>query len=152
MRRISFALALLLPAVANAQTVLQFNSGNGMTPGDALVIGPQPSPLSARDGGAPAALASGGTSVPTTGGTVSPAANTTFYFINPAGTLSTLTYNLPLIPSGQCHIFMSSQIVTTLTMGVSNYGSAAGIAAPTALAVNTPIEYCIEGTVAVRIQ
>ena len=75
-----------------------------------------------------------------------------FEYLTPAGTIASLTYNLPLVPDGFCHTFVLSQIVTALTLGTANYGSAAGIAAPTALVANTPITYCVAGTVAVRTQ
>lgn len=62
--------------------------------------------------------------------------------INPAGTLSALTVVLPLSPqNGQICSFVSSQIVTTLTLTGTVVGTG-----PTALAVGTVYRYRYNST------
>lgn len=56
---------------------------------------------------------------PATAGTVTVAANgNTVLFLNPAGTIATLTVNLPSTPSDLDRVTLgTSQIVTSLTLG-----------------------------------
>lgn len=54
---------------------------------------------------------------PTTGATVTPAAGTDVLILRPAGTLATLTVNMPVSPyDGQDFTVVSTQTVTALTM------------------------------------
>lgn len=75
--------------------------------------------------------------VPTAGGTVSPTAtgNQVGAFINPAGTLATLTLTLPTgLIKGQTLYATFTQIITALTVTATNVDSK-GKVAPTAAAV-----------------
>lgn len=76
-------------------------------------------------------------SVPTTGGTITVDAQTRQLIVNPAGTLSTLTINLPAatgVLTGQRIGICGSQIVSTLTMGAGT-GNTFNTTAPTAMLV-----------------
>lgn len=78
------------------------------------------------------------TLIPTTGTTVQANGQPTT-FLKPAGTLSTLTVNLPVSPyDGQPWNLASSQVITTLTLAAS--GKTIGTTTTT-LAVNTPVHY-----------
>lgn len=76
-------------------------------------------------------------SAPTTGATVTMAANTRRQILEPAGTLATLTVVLPPSPvDGQVVGVGTSQIITTLTVN-SGTGGATVVAAPTTLALGS---------------
>lgn len=60
--------------------------------------------------------------------------------IEPAGTLATLTVQMPLRPkNGQVFALCSTQVITALTLTASAGTTILGAA--TALAVNTPVKY-----------
>lgn len=87
---------------------------------------------------------------PLTGATINTAAEfdeTTV--ITPAGTIATLTINLPSAADsriGQIKRFNSTQIVSALTVAVTGSGTVSG-AALTAAAVNTPFAFqCVSVT------
>jgi uncharacterized membrane protein len=77
---------------------------------------------------------------PTTGQTISLPKGTEDVYLNPAGTLATLTINLPPRPlPGVTISIASSQTITTLTVHNATGGVVAG--APTTLAPNTNIYF-----------
>jgi hypothetical protein len=73
--------------------------------------------------------------VPTTGQTVS-VVNSSI-ILNPAGTLSTLTLQLPVAVDGQKLYIISSQTVSALTFTNATFATSA----VTALAVGTPVNF-----------
>jgi len=76
--------------------------------------------------------------VPLTGDTITLTAGQRLLFVNPAGTIATLTVKLPPTPvAGQIVEMSFSQIVTALTV----QDSAAGAVASTAGAVGVAIQY-----------
>lgn len=86
---------------------------------------------------------------PTTGQTVTVNADTGVLVINPAGTLATLTINMPAgVPArGDGHIITiaTSQILTAVTMGAGAGNTAIG--AITTLALAGFAAYCYRQTV-----
>lgn len=82
-----------------------------------------------------APFAAHGISAPVTGATVAMAAGEGSRILNPAGTLATLTVNLPPNPvDSQIARISSTKALTALTVGVTDGSTVNG--APTALAAN----------------
>lgn len=78
---------------------------------------------------------------PTTGTTYTPAAGKCFTVIEPAGTIATLTVNMPASPvSGQIYGFVCMQAVTTLTVS-ANGNVFRGGTTPTSCSIGQTFQY-----------
>ncbi len=74
-------------------------------------------------------------STPTSGGTVTAPVNTGLIYLTPAGTLATLTVNLPALADGHSVTVFTTQIITALTVAAPSGGTLTG-ATLTSLAAN----------------
>lgn len=84
-------------------------------------------------------------SIPTTGGTVTSGVGLSRQILNPAGTLATLTVNLPASPvNGQIFRVSSTQIIMALTLATTDATSVVG--APTTISAHSAIQMIYDST------